>query len=345
MYKIFLFLFFKKEVLTSVHRIRPIALALLALSATGLHAAEPIRIAFLAASSENGYNQGIMQGIRDEARRRGAQVEIFNGEFDPARQYAQVEDVVTSGRFKGMVICPNDPSGIAAAAQEAIAGGLKVAAVLFPIGPRLDTLAPQLPGLLTTVAWNPVAAARIQAQTVVDDCSGRDPCRVVIIIGQKTFPFDELRDQTYRMVLAAHPNIRIVADVEGDYDPDRALTAMQDVLQAHPKVDVVLTNSDQHLVGADLALDDAGIRPGQVDLVGAGASGLAFDGITDGRWQATLKELPQTEGRLAVDTILDSIEGRPVAPEIDEATLGGVPPMIDRRVLAAHPDFRPQWPG
>ena len=58
-----------------------------------------------------------------------------------------------------------------------------------------------------------------------------------------------------------------MATGEGSYSPDASLTAFQDILQANPKIDVVLSNADQHLLGVEIALKDAGMQAGQIDEV------------------------------------------------------------------------------
>ena len=89
-------------------------------------------------------------------------------------------------------------------ARELTKAGLKVATTLFPIGPKLDTLEPQVQGLTATVASNPAIGAKDQAQAVVDYCNGKDPCNVVIIIGQKIYPFDNHDDDVAREIGRAH---------------------------------------------------------------------------------------------------------------------------------------------
>src|SRR5262245_64955332 len=110
-------------------------------------AAKEFRVAFLAASSQNGFNQAIYEGVKKRADKIGGiSVEIFDGEFNATKQYSQVEDVTTSGKFDALIICPNDSVGIATAIGEATKAGLKVATTLFPIGPKLDTIARTGPG-------------------------------------------------------------------------------------------------------------------------------------------------------------------------------------------------------
>ncbi len=301
------------------------------------------KIAFFAASSQNGFNQATYEGVDEMAQMLGYEAAIFDGKFDAAHQYSQIEDVLASGNYAGFIVAPNDNVGIAGAFEQVIAAGVPIATVLFPVGPDLTTLEPQVNGITATVASPPVDGATIQANSVVNFCQERDPCNVVILIGSKLFPFDNLRLETFEKVLAEHANIKVLAVGEGQYSPEVSLTAMTDILQANSDVHVVLSNADQHLTGAEIALEAEGYNVPELYLTGGGAAAIAIDAIREGRWDATLAYFPKTMGALAMEQIANAIEGKPVTNVINMDTAGPVQAMIDRAVLDANPDFEGEW--
>ena len=141
-----------------------------------------IAIAFFASSSQNGYNQATYEGIQEAAEAAGGvTTEIFDGEFSADVQFNQIEDVIASGRFDGFVVVPNDTVGIASAVEEAIASDIGVATALFPIGPDLGTIEPQVEGIITAAAPVEPQSAEL-AEGVVDYCADIDPCRVIILL-------------------------------------------------------------------------------------------------------------------------------------------------------------------
>lgn len=309
-------------------------------------AQDPIRLAFLAASSQNGYNDATWQGVQAAAKEAGnVEVEVFDGEFNAATQYKQVEDIIAGGRFDGIIVAPNDTVGIATALEEATSAGLLVASVLFPVGPDLTVMTPQVPGLTTTVASNPVTGATAQAEKVVEFCADKDPCNVVIMIGQLQFPFDNLRNESFRKVLDQHANIKVVATGEGNYSPDASLTAFQDILQANPKIDAVLSNADQHLLGVEIALEDAGIPIEPIFLIGGGLNQITVDKIKEGKFDATLSGYPYSEGFFAAQTLIKAKAGETVETWIDPASKAANPAIVDKAWLDAHPDFKAEWQG
>ena len=328
------------------HKIFAAALMASALIPATAMAQEPIRLAFLAASSQNGYNDATWQGVKAAAEKAGGvEVEIFDGEFNAATQDKQVEDIIAGGRFDGIIIAPNDTVGIATALEEATKEGLLVASTLFPVGPELTVMTPQVAGLTTTVASNPVDGASAQAEEVVKFCADKDPCNVVIMIGQLQFPFDNLRYKSFETVLAQHANIKVVATGEGNYSPDASLTAFQDIIQANPKIDVVLSNADQHLLGVEIALADAGIPIEPIYLIGGGLNQITVDKIKAGVFDATLSGYPFSEGFYAADALIRAKKGETVENWIDPATKASNPMIVDKQWLDAHPDFKAEWEG
>lgn len=305
--------------------------------------AKDFKIAFFASSAQNGFNQAVYEGVVAKAKDLGVETSIYDGQFDAARQYSQIEDVLAGNQFDAFIVVPNDTVGIAGAVEQVGAAGKPLVTALFPIGPDLTKLEPQVPGVTATVGSPPADGAKAQAEDVVKFCENKDPCNVVILIGQKIYPFDNLRYESYLSVLNTHPNIKVVATGEGNYDPDKSLTVMQDILQSNKDVHVVLSNADQHLVGAEIALRNAGYNVSDLYLSGGGAASIAIEAIREGRWHATLAYFPVTMGKLALETAVKKLKGEDVPTAIDMDKVGPLPALINKAVLDQHPDFKGEW--
>lgn len=305
--------------------------------------AENLKVAFFASSAQNGFNQAIYAGIEAKAKELGVETAIYDGQFDAALQYSQIEDVLASNKFDAFVVVPNDTVGIAGAVDAVGKAGKPLATALFPIGPDLAKLEPQVPGVTVTVASPPAVGAKAQAEKVVEFCKDRDPCNVVIMIGQKIYPFDNLRYESYLGVLGGHKNIKVVATGEGNYDPDKSLAVMQDILQANKDVHVVLSNADQHLVGVEIALENAGLNVSDLFLSGGGAASISIDAIREGRWDNTLASYPASMGSLALEAVVKKLKGEAGPAFINMDEVGPLPAIIDKAVLDANPDFKGEW--
>jgi ribose transport system substrate-binding protein len=304
------------------------------------------RVAFLAASSQNGYNKAVFEGIQNKAKELGnVDAKILDGRFDAQVQFNQLQDTAASGQYDGIVIVPNDTVSIAGAVGAAKSANIPVVTALFPIGQNLTQLEPQVPGIVATVASPPANGAKKQAELAAEYCADKDPCRVMILIGQRQFPFDKVRYDAYTSVLKQHPNIQVVATLEGNYDRDQSLKAMQDALQSNPKFDVLLSNADQQTAGAQIALKNAGINPKDVYLTGAGGTKEAVKAVRDGTWKADYLNFPVTQGEQALEQLVNSLEGKQVKSVVDSDAEAPFDPFVDKKSLEEHPDFTGQWSG
>jgi ribose transport system substrate-binding protein len=328
--------------------------ALAACSSSGSGEAQPTagagevkRIAFLASSSQNGYNQAVWEGIQAQAKTLGnVEVEIFDGQFAADVQLNQLEDAATSGKFDGIIVVPNDTVGIAAGVATAKANDVPVVTVLFPIGPELKQLEPQVDGIISTIASPPADGATKQAELVVEHCATLEgTCKVVILIGQLQYPFDNVRYEAYLEVLEAVDTIEIVATASGNYDRDTSLTAMTDVLQANKDIDVVLSNADQQTLGAEIALKEAGYEPGSVYLTGGGGTFEAVAAVRAGTWAAAYLNFPVSMGEAAVTQLVNFLTGEAVQSVVDADTIGPIKPFVTKEDLDANPDFMGTWSG
>jgi ribose transport system substrate-binding protein len=315
-------------------------------SASASNSAKTYRIAFLASSSQNGYNQAVYAGITQRAKAMGnVQTTILDGQFKADVQLNQMEDASASGKYDGIIIVPSDTVGIAVGVAAAKAKNIPVATALFPIGPDLKSLQPQVPGIISTIASPPAEGATKQAQLVVDYCKAINPCKVVILIGQLQYPFDKVRYDAFRAVLATAKNIKVVATASGNYDRDTSLKAMTDVLQANPKINVVLSNADQQTEGAQIALKAAGYDLSKIYLTGAGGTKEAVAAVRAGQWKAAYLNFPVSMGAAALDQIINSLTGKPVTAVVNADTIGPIQPFVDKAILDANPAFTGQWSG
>jgi ribose transport system substrate-binding protein len=187
----------------------------------------------------------------------------------------------------------------------------------------------------------PLRSGERMGKLTVKACEGIDPCRVVYFYGIKGIPLDEALKAGFDEVIKENPAIKVVAEAEGKYlGPDEGMKAMQTVLTSTPDFDVVV-GSDQSLQGAQTALEDAG-KLDKVALIGLGGSEAAIQGIKDGKWFGGVYGAPGTEGRLAMEGLLDALQ--------NGTDVGGVDPLTtlpDEGLMTQEniDKFQPEWAG
>jgi ribose transport system substrate-binding protein len=288
-----------------------------------------------------------------EARKLGGNIKlrILDGNFSGTTQYNQLQDAASSHQYDGAVTLLNDTVGSVPAVKALMRSGTVVSNVLNPLGAHLDSLAPQVPQLLNVISA-PSYDTKLQARRVVAYCKSKNPCDVVILIGGLAFPFDKVRYNAYRNVLKQYGNIHVLATGQGYYDRAKALTAMSDIIQAHPKFDVLLSGSDQETEGAVIAMKSAGWNPPSmvangslfIDSLGGDVEGVKA--VRKGDWNLTVGNFPRTAGELALKQVVAKLRSRPVGPAIvnlDKAA--PVPLVLTATVLRRYPTFLGEWSG
>ena len=97
---------------------------------------------------------------------------------------------------------------------------------------------------------------------------------------------------------------------------------MEDILTAHPDINVVLGENDSMVLGARKALEAAGKAQDVLLVAAADGQKEALQMIKDGKYGATGLNDPDLVGRTAVDTGLKALAGTlpPDFPKLDYTT-------------------------
>jgi ribose transport system substrate-binding protein len=240
-----------------------------------------VAIAFFGFAKANSFANATFQGIEQYAAEDNATVEFFDGAFDSAQQVQQIQDATTTGKFQVYVIQANDGAAVIPAVEAAIAAGITVVAEFTPIGTAYDTAEPQVDGVYSLVDV-PKTNGEALAQMGLEACTaaGANPCTVAYLQGNAALPLDNTRTEAAVAALEAG-GVTVVANFQGGYTSDEGRAAVQDLLQAHPDVNVII-GSSQAIAGAEPLVDTA-----KVKLIGNGGSRPAVEAVQSGRWFGT----------------------------------------------------------
>jgi ribose transport system substrate-binding protein len=274
------------------------------------------KIAFFGFASANSFAQATYSGVKEEAAKQGVEVKFFDPNFDSAKQVSQIQNAITSGEYQVFIVQANDGNAVVPPIREAIDEGITVVGEFTPVGTKYDTIEPQVPGMIF-VGEPPTENGTALGELGVDACGDMDPCNVAYLEGFKALPLDNARTDAVKAALAEAPNVRLVASVEGGYTQDTGLKAAQNVLQAHPDVNVMI-GSSQAIAGAEQAVKDAGAK---VKLIGNGGSRQAVEAVKSGRWFATYVIAEKSAGAKAAELGIKKAEGEDVPSSFDTRTL------------------------
>lgn len=287
-------------------------------------AAKGAKLAFFA-PVQNGYIQAMVDGAKAAVAKRGGSIEtVFAAGGDPAKQLEQIKTAQASKRYDGLVVVPLAPT-----VRPAIEAAIKAKVPIGVLGGTLgaDPLKVEaVPGAAITAGQPGTSRVAGLAEAINKAC-GPGPCEVAYILGLKTYPADNALLEAVKDALKPHPNVKLVAVGEGEYQAGPARTATTDILGANPGVKVIAANSDEMTRGAELAVQAAGKK--DIKLIGVGASKAGCAAVEAGRWFATANDVPRSFGVVAADGVLDAIEDpKKVDNVVDPLEKSGLGPVF-----------------
>lgn len=303
------------------------------------------KVAFFT-SLGNTYLEATSKGLQEGFGDSGAEVTSFDSQFDPQKQFSQIQDAIASGQYDAFVVFPIDGNAIVPLMKQAEDAGIAVIDTDFPIGDDFETTAPQVPGVKGSVLLPATKFGEALGEMTVEACAGTSSCEVAIITGFLQDPFENAVVDYTESILAEHPEIEVVAKQQGELLAAPALAAVQNILQASPELDVVTAVGDQMASGAEKAVTAAG-KTDQVQIIGASASEIGVTAVREGRWFGTSTSLPFTEGEVAAEMVLQAVRSGKVHPAgVNPVEREGLPPYISQGTLKQFPaDFTGQWKG
>jgi ribose transport system substrate-binding protein len=102
---------------------------------------------------------------------------------------------------------------------------------------------------------------------------------------------------------------------------DEGFSIAQDMLQRNPDIDIFYGRADALALGAAQAVKVANVGR-KVWVIGFDGDVAGLKAVRDGVLDATMTQVTQKMGRLAVDSAIDLVNGKKVPPEqLQAATL------------------------
>jgi ribose transport system substrate-binding protein len=265
-----------------------------------------LSVGFFGFAKANSFAQAAWAGVQSYAGANNASATFLDSNFDGPTQVNQLQDAVTSKRYDVVIVQANDGVAMANPIKQAIAAGIVVVVEFTPVGGRFDTAEPQIPGTINIIdppTVNGVGLAKLGLEACKTVTSGA--CKVAYLQGFANYPLDTARTDAAVNALKAG-GATVVSNFVGGYTPDTGRGAMQNLLQSHPDVNVVI-GSSQALEGATPLA-----KGKKIGFVGNGGSTQAFGFVNDGTWYGVYDVPEKSEGAKAAELGLAKARGQGV---------------------------------
>lgn len=217
----------------------------------------------------------LFEGVRDfDSKHADVTIKLTDANDDPSKMLNDVDNFIDAN-VGALLVVPTDISVVKPIASKANRAGIPL--VIVNRAPDDKTLAK----IDAYVGSDSIQAGIIQGESVVGLLDGK-PAKVALLLGALGHEAQINRTAGNKQVFEKYPNIEIVAEQEGRWDRAKALQIVEDLLQAHPEINVIVANNDEMAIGALLAARKAGKTDADLIISGVDATPDALEYLGKG---------------------------------------------------------------
>lgn len=239
------------------------------------------------------------------AKEIGCEVISADAGNDLNKQIADVEDMVARG-INALIINPRDSEGLVPAVNAASAAGVNVVVIDSTLNPTAN--------FITLVQSSNTRNGMLVGQWIADNTKGEE-LKIALLSGDQG---NEVGQERRLGALAGliegqlrnqgHVSFEVVSQGWGGWSNEGGLNALEDILVAHPDINMVLGENDSMVLGAAKALEAAG-KTDVLLVAAADGQKEALELIRDGMYGATGLNNPALVAATAVDIAKQAIDG------------------------------------
>ena len=266
-------------------------------SVSGAESSGEILIGLVTKTEVNPYFVKLRQAATAEAEKHGAKLLARFGKFDGDNegQVAAIENFISAG-VKGILITPSNSTGVLGAVKKARDKGILV------IG--LDTATDPADAVDATLATDNFQAGVLQGQYARKALGDKTP-KLAMLDGTPGGSVDNQRhDGLLKGFGLKEGDPAIVGKQVTHGALDEGQTGMENLLTAHPDINVVYTINEPAAEGAYAAIKKAGKQKAIV-LTSIDGGRLGVQYVKDGKIAATVMQFPKAMAARGVDYVID----------------------------------------
>lgn len=269
-------------------------------------AKEPYKIAFSCMNLANPYFIAVAKGVEERCKEIGAEAIIVDAKSDVAKQVSDIENLIMQ-EVDAIIISPINQNAITDLVEEAKDKGI----IVISEAQVVDNAH----GIFTLNEYDYGVVIGSNAEHWINTKLGGE-AEVVIISLDNIEPVIQRGNGIEETIKANCPKAKIVARQAGE-TPEQGMKIVENILQSHPNVKVIVANNDSGALGAYEAVLAMGMNSDDM-FVGAGdAVGEALAKMKEpgSCYRATVDLSPTPTGSQCVDAAVKYIEnGAPAKP-------------------------------
>lgn len=255
------------------------------------------KIGLIVSTLSNPFFVDLKTGAEEKAKELGYELIVLDSQDDPAKEVSNMEDLTTKGVS---LILLNPVDSDAAAASVNVANGANIPVV------TLDRNATNSK-VVSHIASDNVAGGKMAGEFIVEKLNGEG--NIVELEGIAGSSAARDRGEGFANGINGS-KLNVVSKQTADFDRTKGLSVMENILQGNKDIKAVFAQNDEMALGAQKALEDAGLN--DVLVVGFDATDDALDAVKNGKMAATVAQQPKLIGSLGIETADKVIKGETV---------------------------------
>lgn len=242
----------------------------------------------------------LVEELKAEAERSNIEVVLVSSEFDVARQKDQMSDFIVQ-QVDAIILCPSDSKAIGTAIQEANAAGIPV--FTADIAALVDDVA-----VVGHIGIDNFNGGVMAGETAIEALGGAGK---VAIVDHPEVESVIQRTSGFLKALEGASDVELVSRLPGGGSMDKSFKATEDMLQAHPDLDLIFGINDETALGALAAIEKAG-KAGEVQVIGFGGKVEAKKAVDEGKLYADVITYPRQIGARSIQAVVAYMNGETV---------------------------------
>ncbi|WP_338854692.1 ribose ABC transporter substrate-binding protein RbsB [Clostridium perfringens] len=262
------------------------------------------KIGMVVSTLNNPFFVNMKDGAEKEAEKLGYDLVVLDSQNDPAKERANVEDLVQLGVI-ALLINPTDSDAVVKTVEVANKSNIPVI-----------TLDRQANGgkITSHIASDNIKGGEMAAEYVLDKFKDeKGPINVVEIQGIPGASATRDRGEGFHNIMDKNDKFNFISIQAADFDRQKGLQVMENIIQANPNIQVVFAHNDEMALGAVKAIKASGIN---ALVIGFDGNDDAKDSIDANEMAATIAQQPDLIGALGVELANKIYNGESIKDKI-----------------------------
>ncbi|MFC2125302.1 substrate-binding domain-containing protein [Bacteroidota bacterium] len=264
-----------------------------------------IKVGYVSPSLNAPFYVVLSQFVQKYTESYGMSFKMADGQDDIIKQITSIEDLIATG-LDILVLNPLDHKALVPAVNAAGKSGVPV----FIVDSQIDVSA----NYITSIQASNEGNGELIGEWVVNKLGNKE-IKTALISGSQGNPVGREKRLGFvrgfvetQLITQGNADLNIVSHGWGNWTLLGGMEAMEDILVAHPDVDLLVAENDAMGMGALRAINEAG-RSGEILIVAYDGQKEAYELINDGKFGATALNSPEELARIVVESVVKYLDG------------------------------------